>query len=154
MKIGDIEYTRKVGVLTDTLQESEFTQVNFALGIQIRPLLTRVSCYLATAQAVTGNQIVFLENGDAIAETQTAAALIADARALPIHDIDTALSTNGMGFSWPHESTWWKILLPTVRIHLVATVLSVSRVMVLLHYRFAELTADEIVEIAAQRAQS
>lgn len=153
MKIGDIEYTRKVRVVTDTATESENTQVSFAVGVKLRALLTRVSVHPAGASAVTNAQGVYMENGQDLAEDLSIGQLQLDNRALPLWTHDDALATNGMGSVVSFESLWWKILMPGIQIIAVTSVLASISVEVLLHYRFAELTPDEVIEIAAQRSQ-
>ncbi len=154
MRIGDIEYTRGLTISTAAANSSVRGLLNYALGIKIRPLLTRVQCFIVDAGAGTGGQGIFLENGTAIDPGITLAALAADLRSHPLYISDQALSTNGMAITRGFESTWWKILMPDVRIHAVSTVLAAMTISITLHYRFAELTDDEIIEIAAQRAQS
>lgn len=153
MQIGDVEYTRYIeGPVGAVIQESRNVDVSFAVGIKVRALLTRVGCFNVTAQAITGAQACFLENGQSIGATLTLGALLGDGRALPLHMTDYALSTNGMGISRPFETMWWKILQPEVRLHSVGTTLAATQFLYVLHYRFATLTDDEIVEIAAQRS--
>lgn len=155
MRIGDVEYTRSVvHANLATLNESEIETVNFAIGIKIRALLTRVQVTQRLSGVTTEGNSVFLENGDAIGAGITEAQLFSDVRAFPIYQQRNSLSTNGMTNYWgPRETLWWKILLPTVRIHFVDTVATSQSWQCVLHYRFAELTDDEIIEIAAQRAQ-
>jgi len=153
MRIGDIEYTRHANAATASTNSSVRSLITFALGIKIRALLTRAQVFSADASAVTGQQGVFLENGTSVPTGLSTQGLIDDGRAHPLYITDQALSTNGMGQQVGLETMWWKILLPDVRLHYVST-LAVTRFVVTLHYRFVELTDDEIVEIAAQRAQS
>ncbi len=155
MKIGDIEYTRSVhkGVI-GTLDESERVELSFALGIQIRPLLTRVQVTALSGSAVSQTAIVSMENGSAMGAGLSTAALFREERAFPLWARRTTLVTSGINArTGPWETMWWKILLPDVTLHFAETTV-VHEWHVVLHYRFAELTSDEIVEIAAQRAQS
>lgn len=153
MKIGDIEYTRTLRIGLSGANSSEFATINFALGIKVRPLLTRVGVFPLGADAVTGGQFVAFENGAAIAAGITLANLRADLRVHPIYSTDMALVTSGISQVVPFESTWWKILMPDVRVHGVSVNSAIGDYRVELHYRFAELTDDEIIEIAAQRSQ-
>jgi len=102
---------------------------------------------------VTGGQGVWFENSNDVDAGATLAATRSDTRLLPIWTQDNALATNGMGQVVSFEMLWWKILLPQVRLHAVSVTTGVLDAVVLLSYRFAELTDDEIVEVAAQRAQ-
>lgn len=153
MRIGDIEYTRHFTLITNTVNESIVQNISFALGIKVRPLLTRVGVFCTSAQAITGLIEAYLENSEDIAAGITGNALEADQRAHPIWMMDFALATSGMGFTMPFQTDWWKLLMPNIQIHLVASTLAVAEIVGTLHYRFAELTDDEIIEIAAQRAQ-
>ncbi len=153
MRIGDIEYTRHTNAATAVTNSSVRTALSFALGIKVRPLLTRVQVGSADASAVTGQQGVFLENGQSVPTGLSTQGLIDDGRVHPLYLTDQALATNGMGQQVMLETMWWKILMPDIRIHWVST-LAVTRFVATLHYRFVELTDDEIIEIAAQRAQS
>jgi hypothetical protein len=152
MRIGDLEYTRRVFLQPGVADTSVNTNVVFAVGIKVRPLLTRVLVAPIGALAVTGGQLIGLENGNSVPSALSLTGLRDDARVLPLWSWDNALATNGMGFVAPFESTWWKLLLPNIQIHAASLILGVQAIVVL-HYRFAELTDDEIVEIAAQRAQ-
>lgn len=151
MRVGDLEFMARVQLAAGAADTSTFATINFALGIRTRPLLTKVQVFPFGATAVTSAQGVFLENGAAIAAGQSLAALRTDARLSPIWSQDSALSTNGMGLTFPFQTDWSTILQPDVRIHEAQTVAATGIYVVLLHYRFAELTPDEIVEIAAQR---
>lgn len=155
MRIGDVEYTRSiVHANLASANVSEVERIHFALGIKIRPLLTRVQVTNRIQGVATGGTTVFLENGDAVNAGLSEVNLYADERALPIYQNRNQLSTEGMTNFWgPRETLWWKILLPQVRIHFVDSVITSTQWRVVLHYRFAELTDDEIIEIAAQRAQ-
>ncbi len=157
MRIGDIEYTRVIQFgAQGTVNESELIDVSFALGIKIRPLLVRTLVAAAdVVGATTGGYGCFFENSREIPSDSTLNALVADERAHPLFTVRQVLNTNGMTQLVPQERTWWKILLPNIRLHSVATAqTAVVNVSVTLAYRFAELTDDEIVEIAAQRAQN
>jgi hypothetical protein len=155
MRIGDIEYTRRIDMSTGGVANvSSIVDVQFALGIKIRPLWTRAQVAMGDASAITGSLAVFFENATSVAGAASAGALNAEPSLFPIYFQDYALSTNGIGISAMFESTWWKLLLPQIRLHLVASTLTGVQAIITLHYRFAELTDDEIVEIAAQRAQS
>ncbi len=154
MRIGDIEYTRRLVGSTAVANSSVRVATSFALGIKVRPLLTRVQVWPFDAGAGTGGQAVFFENAQDVATALTIATLRDDARLHPIYVNDQALSTNGLAQVVGFESTWWKILMPDMRIHFVSSVLASWSAVVNLHYRFVELTDDEIIEIAAQRAQS
>ncbi len=152
MRIGDIEYAVRVRLAPGIANTSVLSRIQFALGIKVRPLLTRVQAWNLGASAATGGQLIGLENGNSINTGITLAALRDDTRMLPVWAQDNALATNGMGFAIPFESTWWKILMPEITIHGVSLLAPVLQSIVTLHYRFAELTDDEIVEIAAQRS--
>ena len=155
MRIGDLEYTRHINMTTVAANTPFIAPVSFAVGIKVRPLLTRVQVHPSGASAVTGSQGVFLENGDGIVAGQTFGTLMADSRALPLWTHDNAISAGGfVGTVVSFETTWWKLLLPTIQVMLVDVIISTVETNVILHYRFAELTDDEIIEIAAQRAQS
>lgn len=151
MRIGDIEYTQR-GILTNTVgNASEFFTLAFAVGLKIRPLITRISVFPLGASAVTGGQGVWFENGNLEDAGQTLAAMRLNANLLPLWTQDNALATNGMGMVVPFENTYWKIAQPQVRFHGVSTVIAILDAVVVMHYRFAELTPDEVIEIAAQR---
>ncbi len=154
MRIGDIEYTRSFASTTAVANTSVRQSLRFAVGIKVRALMTRVQCFQPTAGAGTGGAGVFLENGGSVPAALSIAALADDERAMPVFMYDQALSTNGLATTPMFESLWWKILLPDVTMHFVSSVLAAATFRGTLHYRFAELTDDEIVEIAAQRAQS
>lgn len=155
MKIGDLEYTRHVNGTTVGANTPLIIPVSFAVGIKIRPLLTRVQVHPTGASAVTGSQAVFLENGNGIVAGQTLGTLLTDTRAWPLWTHDNAISAGGfVGTVTSFESTWWKLLLPDIQVIIVDVIITAVEVNVNLHYRFAELTDDEIIEIAAQRAQS
>jgi hypothetical protein len=155
MQVGDLEFTRHVNITTDVANESMHETVSFAVGIKTRPLLTRVGVFPSGASAVTGTQAVFLENGVQIAENSTFGTLALDARAIPLWMHDNAISATGfVGTVVPFQTDWWKLLLPDIQIIVVDVILSAVEVNVTLHYRFATLTDDEILELAAQRAQS
>ena len=154
MRIGDIEYTKSVvhGIAVATTPETE--RIEFAIGIRIRPLLVRVQVNIETIGAAATNQIrVYLENGDA-AVPANSAAMPVDVRLMPIGTLSWFLTTSGFS-AWqtPIETNWWKLLMPTVTLHYEGTNVAES-IKTVLHYRFAELTDDEIIEIAAQRAQA
>lgn len=152
MKIGDVEYTRNVSLIQAVVQESAIVDLSFAVGIKVRALLTRVDAFNSTAQAITGGQSCYFENSQSIGPGATQGELRDNPNMLPLHVTDYALSTNGMGIARSNTTLWWKILMPEIRIHIVGTTLAATRYELTLHYRFAELTDDEIVEIAAQRS--
>lgn len=155
MRIGEVEYTRRFNVDQTVIDTSGFADITFAVGIKIRPLLTRIQATIMDAAAITGRGSVMFENSQQVGAAQTAATLDADDRLFPIANVDQALATNGMGrIVGPIETQWWKILLPDTRFHIVHNTIAGFGAVVVLHYRFAELTDDEVVEIAAQRAQS
>ena len=153
MQVSELEFTRHVSAGVASAGSSAAAEVGFALGIRIRPLLTRVQAWPQDASAATGAMGAWLENGNDVPTGATFATLQADSRLAPVWMMDYALATNGMGMAVPFESTWWKLLQPDVRIHVVSSVLTNFDITVILHYRFAELTGDEIIELAAQRAQ-
>ena len=154
MRIGDIEYTRRNQMSTGAINISTIVNLSFALGIKIRPLLTRALVVCHSALAISGQLAVYFENGQNLAGGIGSGILEADTRLFPLWVQDGALVTSGFMQTYPFESTWWKILLPDVRLHAVSSAVAVSAFTVVLHYRFATLTDDEIIEIAAQRAQS
>lgn len=154
MRIGDVEYTRHVGIDQAAGGVTQGVEVQFAVGIKIRALLVRTSTTLRNLVALTNDAGAWLENGNAIAAGLSVGAMMADSRAFTIAFERRTLLTSGFPVvQYPREVKFWKILLPTVTIHAnLATAGDDTEV--ILHYRFAELTDDEIVEIAAQRAQS
>lgn len=152
MQIGDIEYTREI-FFEPSAATSESVNVSYALGIQIRPLLVRTQVSYQFLSAATSEAIVALENGNGIPQGLTGAALMADNRAHLLYFQRRTLVTSGLAnYVGPHELLWWKILLPDVTLHFVPDTVD-ANVKVSLHYRFATLSDQEIVEIAAQRAQ-
>lgn len=155
MRIGEVEYTRRFNLDQTVINTSAFGDIAFALGIKIRALLTRVHCTIMDQGAITGRGSVFFENSQMVAGAQTAATLEADDRLFSIGNSEAALVTSGFPtITGPVETQWWKILLPDTRFHIVHNTIAGFGAVVTLHYRFAELTDDEIVEIAAQRAQN
>lgn len=157
MRIGDIEYTRRVVLAQSVINTAVREEISFAVGIKVRALLTRVQVAVDGAAVVTGAQGVWLENGNSIAGGVTNGALQRDVRAFPVYFHDRAISITvegGLfGVTDMQETMWWKILFPQVTLHIADTTVAAIEGMVTLHYRFAELTDDEIIEIAAQRAQ-
>ena len=156
MRIGDIEFTKTLTITPTVADAPEATRVDYALGIKIRPLLVR-----AQVTEVGGSNFgsaadedrVWLENGDSAAPADALAAAT-DPRLLPLFALGHAFVTSGGAASlMMQETNWWKLLLPRITIWTDLEV-TATLVTVVLHYRFAELTDDEIVEIAAQRAQS
>lgn len=154
MRIGDIEYTRNINV-NAVGATSEISTVNFALGMKIRPLLVRVGVAMKTVSAATTDWGVFLENATDAGAGSTTAQMLTDVRMFTLYYQRQTLSTNGMSVTgpMPHQTLWWKMLLPQIQIHTIA-VAAGDDINIVLHYRFAELTDDEIIEIAAQRAQN
>ena len=153
MRIGDLEYTRHVEIDTTVALISVNSLVSYAVGIKVRPLLTRVQVTMHTAGAVSGSAGVFLENGESVPVGLDFNALLNDARVSPLAFLQKSLVTSGFpNVLYPVETMWWKLLLPTIALHFVAPNAG-DDASVILHYRFAELTDDEIIEIAAQRAQ-
>lgn len=153
MRISDIEYTRVINwnVAGTT---SELETVNFALGIQIRPILVRAQCSIKTVGVTTLDWGVWMENGESVGAGSTSAAMLTDSRLFPLLFQRQSISTNGMSVTgpYPHETNWWKLMLPTVQVFAIGAAIG-DDIACVLHYRFAELTSDEIIEIAAQRAQ-
>lgn len=151
MRIGDIEYTRSVAARL-TGATSEIRDVGFATGIKVRPLLTRVQAGTKGGIATSDSYGVFLENGEEVAAGFSIDSLMADeSRTHPLYIARMTLVTSGISnIDCLKETLWWKILMPSIRIHFVGP--NTEEMFCTLHYRFAELTADEIVEIAAQRA--
>lgn len=155
MRIGETEFTRRFNLDQTVIDTSVFGDISFAVGIKVRALLTRIQATIMDAGAITGRGSVFWENGQGVPAAQTAATLEADDRLFNIANHEGALSTNGFNIvTGPVETTWWKILLPDTRFHIVHNTIAAFGAIVTLHYRFAELSDDEILEIAAQRAQS
>lgn len=153
MKIGDIEYTRNINFnMAGTVSEIEV--VNFALGIKIRPLLVRAQVSMKTVSVATTDWGVWFENGTTTGAGSTTAGILTDSRMFNLYYQRQSLSTNGMSVTgpMPHTTWWWKILMPQITIETVG-VAAGDDVQITLSYRFVELTDDEIVEIAAQRAQ-
>lgn len=152
MKIGDLEYHKTIvhAFAAATTPESE--DIGFALGIRIRPLLVRTHVTIEVIGAAATNQIrCYLENGASVVPADTAA-MQNDPRLMAIGHLSWFLTTSGFDV-WvpPKELNWSMLLRPTVRIHFEGTS-TAERVKTTLFYRFAELTSDEIVELAAQRA--
>ncbi len=155
MRIGDIEYTRTV-IHTNlaAANASEVEIINFAVGIKVRALLTRIQVTNRIQGVATGGTTVSFENGDSVGAGLTEVQMYSDLRLFPVYQNRNQLSTNGMVNFWgPRETTWWKLLFPTVRLHFVDSVITGTQWKCVLHYRFATLTDDEITEIAAQRSQ-
>jgi hypothetical protein len=131
---------------------SEIRDVSFATGIKVRPLLTRVQAGTVGKLATSDSYGVFLENGDDVGAGFSIDGLLADEnRVHPLYISRITLVTSGISnIACMFETQWWKILMPNVRVHFVGP--DTEELFATLHYRFAELTDDEIVEIAAQRA--
>lgn len=152
MRIGDVGYTRVVDLDTAGTT-SELIPIQFAVGIKVRALMTRITAWMNVIGAVTGSDFIFFENGQAIAAGATFQTILADNRAHVVFAYRQTLVTSGFpAIVGPVETEWWKILLPDVQFIAVSKTVS-SEVKCSIHYRFAELSDDEIVEIAAQRAQ-
>jgi len=153
VRIGDIEYTRTINN-GDYGTVSEITPVSFALGIKVRPLLVRTQVTRQPNTTATSSGGCWLENGSSVPAGLTATLCLEEPRLFPLDFMRQTLTTSGVGLGqWPTELTWWKILLPDVSIHFVGNA-AAEEGQCTLHYRFVELTDDEIIEIAAQRAQS
>lgn len=154
MRIGDVEYTRHVGIDQASGGTTQGVAVQFAVGIKVRALLVRASTTLRNLVAITNDAGAWFENGDAVAAGLSTGAMLADSRTITLAFQRQTLVTSGFPtLQYPIEVKFWKILMPTVTIHSnLAT--AGDDMEVILHYRFAELTDDEIIEIAAQRAQS
>lgn len=151
MRVGDIEYTRHVtfGVLGAT---SIIVPVDFAVALKFRPVLTRVQSTIPNTSAIVETYGVFIENGNEVPAGLTVPAMLTEARLIPLRVNRRVLVTSGFPETDdPHELNFWKILSPNVSLH--AASFANPNCTVILHYRFAELTDDEIVSIAQQRAQ-
>lgn len=151
MRIGDIEYTRHIDN-ESVGPSSERQRISFAIGLKIRPLLTRVQVSMPIVGVVSADSGVWFENGEAFPSAQVFSVCMSDNRLMPIFVARRTLVTSGFPApEGPKETTWWKILMPTVTIHAFSG--TNTPMTTILHYRWVELTDDEIVEIAAQRGQ-
>ena len=150
MRIGDVEYTRSVAARL-TGATSEIRSVSFATGLKARPLLTRVQAGGVGKLATSNSWGVFLENSNDVGAGLSIDSLMADEnRVHPLYIQRMTLVTSGISnLPGLTETLWWKILMPNIQIHFVGP--DTEEMFATLHYRFAELTDDEIVEIAAQR---
>lgn len=151
MRIGDVEFTQRGILVNASGNASEFFTLAFAVGLKIRPLITRIGVYPLGAAGATGGQGVWFENGNLVDAGATLATLRSDPNLLPVWTWDAALVTSGIATVVPFETTMWKIAQPQVRFHGVSVNTGVLDAVVVMHYRFAELTPDEVIEIAAQR---
>ncbi|KKK54340.1 hypothetical protein LCGC14_3085750, partial [marine sediment metagenome] len=120
MRVGDIEYTRKV-VARLVGATSEVRDVQFALGIKVRPLLVRTQTSFKNGSAVSESGGAFFENSQGIGAGTSVDALIADELdAIPLLVYGKRLVTSGFqSFQGPVELLHWKILMPQVRLHFV-----------------------------------
>lgn len=150
MRIGDVEYTKVVKVAIAAADTPQYTDVAFALGIKVRPVLVRTQAGFPAGVGATGNGFILLENGQQsepgtkieLTEDERLHWLYGEVRGTPTEDRFTGLN----------ELNWFKVLLPQIRLHFAGES-TADRPFVTLHYRFCELSDDEILEIAAQRAQ-
>lgn len=153
MRIGDLEYTEvidHVNLATTSLGEN----VNFSTGPKIRPLLTRAQVTMNLIGVTTLDAGVWLENDQQIGDGSTTVTLMEDQRAFPLYHVRQSISTNGaFVLTTPWETLWWKLLMPRVRVHAIGYA-SGDEAVTVLHYRWVELTDDEIIEVAAQRSQA
>ena len=152
MNIGDVEYTITGSRTLTANLVSEREEINFAVGIKVRALLVRATVAMDIASVVNFQAGIYLENGTSLAEGVNANALFNEVRLIPLIHRSARIATSGVfDLQGPKETLHWKILQPQISIHFVGP-LAADDFRWTLAYRFAELTDNEIVEIAAQRS--
>ncbi len=152
MIIGDLEFTRHVPH-DQVAAEGESVNVAFAVGQTLRALLVRTQVTVNTVHAITGSSGVFFENGNAVADALSFQLMLRDSRLIPLFFERRVLVTSGFPVVvTPWELRFWKLLIPDVTVHFHGPV--TQQAVAILHYRFAELTPAEVLDVASQRAQS
>lgn len=157
MRLSDIEFTRRIQLDQSVANTAARVTVSFASGVarNIVPFMTRCHVWVSDIAAITGRFGVGFENGQTIGAGVGVDSILEDLRIQVVYGGDAALVTSGFPTQLgPIETNWHTILLPEVNFHGGHSTLASWSAGVNIHYRFAELTDDEVVSLAAQRSRT